>query len=686
MTRRWRWCLALLLLVPLVAAAAQVPVELLFDDGRRMFDQLEYDKAKRSFDQVITAMLGEATLQKPEMLAQAYDLRAQSRFALGDQIGAEQDLIALLRVVPDYKLAASVSPRVVALFENKRRTTVGQVSVSLNPPGDAQIDGRPYALRAEPLVVDLTLGEHRFVASKPGYESVTQTFMVTAGETVALPVVLTRTSATLAITSIPDDVEVIFDGERRGLTRKGDASSPESAPLVLSDLAPGVHRLQLRRACYVPVERQINIERPMDLRVGPLSLVPAVANVKVESPQAGAAVLLDGVVKGQAPLQLSDMCEGPHTIEVRASNGRFVDRREWKAGDTATLTAVLRSVFPIVAVTTSPGRNPDTLRAEVERALGTTRNLMVYAPTAAELQAVQAELANVPAGWLSADPGAAPRTPRDVSRELGRTLATKLDAQGLTTINVASNPSVVRVAILASGSGEPDVLLLNLTDSASRARLIEALAAPLPPLLMPSIETAVVDLAGVRGAVVIQASGVGAKAGLAAGDSPIASVAELRARIAAVQPPGTELSLDVKGSTGTARKATVAVAMLPDATQWRDPAPLSNLALVELQRALTQASTPADRSAVLLNLAIVHMRLSNWTEADSTLAQVQLPEGRGVSAGTIAYLRGRCLEELGRIVEAQAQYTAAAAANDARLWNDGPLVAPLALQRLQARR
>jgi predicted negative regulator of RcsB-dependent stress response len=126
--------------------------------------------------------------------------------------------------------------------------------------------------------------------------------------------------------------------------------------------------------------------------------------------------------------------------------------------------------------------------------------------------------------------------------------------------------------------------------------------------------------------------------------------------------------------------------MVVDTMPMRDPSIFYNLALLDLRRRAARTAPPAETAAVNLNLAVVLMRLANWDEALTTLGRVQLPEGAGVSVGTVAYLRGLCLEGAGRTTEAQAAFAAAANAGEARLSSEGPLIAPLARARLQAGR
>jgi hypothetical protein len=666
--------------------------ELLFDQGKRSFDAFTYDQAVPVFDRLIALLTAGGQVQRPDLLVQAYELRARSRFALGDPAGTEQDFSALLVIKADFKLSAGVSPRVVTVFNSVRRLTIGQITASMTPPGEVQIDGRPYALQSDPQPIDLPAGEHQVNATRPGYRPVTQRFTVTAGDISPLTLTLERVSATLTIVSVPDGVEVTVDGTSRGQTQGGTGPTESSAPFLVNDLSTGSHRLQLHRDCYKDLERTITVEKPDDLQAGPLRLTPALANVRILMAEPGGAVFLDRAARGTAPAEFT-VCEGPHAIEVKGPKGRFVDRRDWKTGDNAVLEVELRSAFPIVAVKSVSGMTVDQLRANVERALATSKHVLVYSPTAAELDAaVRGE--NIPADWLGVDSvdtsQTAPRIPREVKRDLGRSLARKLEVQGVAAIAAGPDPYTVTVSLLAAGSGDPDVITINMADAASQARGAALLGAPLPPIVGPSIETSVVDLTGVQGAVVVRTGGVGAKAGLAAGDvivgaggTPIASVAELRAKISAVRPPAAPLSLDVKGPGGTPRKVDVTVTTAPDTIPLRDPGLLYNRALVELGDAVRTAVTPLEKATAHLNLAIVHMRLGNWEEAQTELKDAQLPDGAGVSAGTVAYLTGLCLDSVGRTADARVAFTKAAAAPLARLANDGPLIAPLAQQKLQ---
>ena len=675
-------------------AASGTP-DFLFDQGKRLFDAFQYDQAVPNFNSVIAQLTAPGAPAKPDLLVKAYELRARSRFAQGDSLGTEQDFSALLAIQPSFKLAPGISPRVVSVFEQVRKVTIGQVAASLNPPGNVDIDGHPYTLAAEPQLIDLPAGQHKLTATRTGYQPVTQEFTITASQVSPLALTMDRSSSTLTVVSIPDGVEVMLDGTSRGKTVRNTGSEDGTASLLLTDLASGTHKLQLVRACYTSVEQSVNIDQPGDLRTDPLRLSSTVATARVTASEPGATIFIDGVSRGQAPSDYNDICAGSHLIEVRGSTGRFIDRRDWKAGDNTTITATLRSAFPIVAAKAGAGLTADQVKANAERALAPARQVLIYSPAATDLDAaVRGE--SMPPDWLNVDPAAPadapPKVPRDVTRDLGKHLASKLGAQGVAIISPGTDAYTFTVSLLAAGSADPDVVTIPGADAAAKSAAMAKLDAPLPPLVRPSIETSVVDLAGTSGAVVIRPGGVGAKAGLVVGDvivgaggAPVASVADLRARLAAVKAPSTDIALDVKKAAGDTRKVTVVLAFAADALPMRDPNLLYNHLLISLQDAAKVARTPAERSAAALNLAIVDMHLGNYDDAETALGDAHLADGSGVSAGTVAYLSGVCLEALGKSAEAQAAFTKAAAATQARLSVEGPLVAPLARQRLAHR-
>lgn len=661
--------------------------QLLMQEARRLFEAFQYETAIPTFDRIVTTLGKPASQAGIELLAQALELRARAHFATGNTAATETDLAQLLAARPEHTLPAGVSPRIVKLFDTVKTRTVGQLVLTLTPPGEIDIDGRRYTVGAKP--IDLAAGEHTLKAARPGYRSVSQPFTIVAGQPATLAVAMERVSATLTIATAPAGVEVLIDGVARGATPKGDGPDL-SGPLLIGDLAPGPHRLQLRRDCYGTIDRQITIERPEDVAIEPVRMPPAVAAVNIETSEPGAIIFLDGRERGPAPAELNAVCEGFHAIEVRSRRGRFIDRRQWRTGDKGTLKASLRPAFALVGATGVEGPAAVELQRSAERAITDARSVLVYTPAEGELEAALRE--ENATDWVGFDHSSLTREAR---REMGLKLTARLQSQGVAWVAPAQgDPNSLVLSLLASGSGEPDRFMFRPSDQESRAAALAALGSAPLSFLRSSIQTVVVDLAGVPGAAVIRAPavGAGARAGLAPGDvvvgaggQPVASVAELNARIALAK-ANENFALEVRGRDGATRAVTVAVSELPGTIPMRDRTLLYNKVLLEIQDAVRIAKTPVAQGAARLNLAIVHMRLQNWDDARLEFEQIKLPDGPGVSAGTVAYLLGLTYEALGRTADAETAFTRAAAAQESTLSDEGPLVRSLAQQKLKPTR
>lgn len=674
------------------ASPASATAQASFNEGKRLYDRAQYPQALPFLDTVIATLapaLQALPLADRDLLVEAYKLRGRARF--NESLpGVEDDFAALLAIRPS-SVAGDMSVRTEQVFNNVKKRLVGQVRLTMTPAIDATVDGRSYTADQLAQPMEMLAGEHTIAAIRMGYRPLSQPFTVVAGQMTEVTAAMERVSATIAITTIPDGVEVIVDNIPRGVTAKA-ATAGQSEPLIVGDLGVGQHIVLLRRACYKDLPLTFTINQPEDLELRPQQLAPAVATAKIEASERGAAIFVDGVERGRTPAELNAICEGPHLIEVRSPRGRFIDRRTWGAGENATIQAELRTSFAIVSASVAGSVLPAAFKASVERALGPAGRVLVYAPGDAELEKALSE-ETVPADWLAAELGrGAPRPmTRDTRRDIGRKLAARLNAQGVAAI-ASGNADQVTLTLLAAGSGDPDVLAFDLRDPASYGRAAAQLGAPPPPLVKPSIETSVIDVADSPGAAVVRANGAGSRAGLMPGDvivslgsTSIASVGELRAKMMSIQ-ANTPLDLQVRTLAGASKAATLTPVLVADTLPMRDPTLVYNRLLIDLQEAIRSAGGPVDEASAHLNLGIVHMRLGNWDDAIRELQQVTLTDGPGVSAGTVNYLLGVAYEAIGRIPEAQSALTKASASEQARLGDEGPLVAPLARQKLRTLR
>jgi tetratricopeptide (TPR) repeat protein len=664
--------------------ASEQPADLaaLLQEGIRLYNESNHQQAVMTLDTIIGAATPSDASQR-DLLARAYEYRARARYSIRpDKAAAESDFASLLQLRPGYQ-PLGMSPVVVQIFTAVRTRVLGDLILQLTPPGPIEIDGVAYTATAEPLTVPLSAGEHTIVSNRRGYRSLEQRFVIPAGQLTPLSLALERTSATLFVRTIPSGVEVLVDGVSKGVTAPGTDANGVSEALVIPELDIKTYAVRYQRSCYYTQERSLQVTQLADLNNEPLQLEQAVATVTLRLSDPDATTYVDGR-RGPSASDVGTLCEGEHLIDVRSPRGRFIDQRYWRPGDKETLTAVIRPAFAIVVNSPPSGITGTQFRTLTQRALADAKGALIFGPADEELTSVLREP-------ISPDFFHGTTAAAALARgERGARLSADLGVQGLAAIESSGDPDTVRLSLLTAGSMEPETLTLNLKDPVSLASVVAALAADLPPLTRTSLEALIIDVANTPGAVVVRPypNGIAASVNLAPGDvitdvggSGVGSVADLFRELD--KNPGQLVTLTVRSLAGATRSVPILVKIIPDTLPLADKRLVYNGILLRLRERLREA-TPADAGAVRLNLAIVEMRLGQYQQAIAQFEQVQLPDGAGVSAGTVSYLLGLCYEALGRRAEATTAYTNASKSTDSRLSYMGPPTAPLAQERLQS--
>lgn len=645
-------------------------------------------------------------------LIEAYELRARARFGLADAPGASTDLEALLKLNPDHTLPAEVSPRFVRLFESVRQARTGEIVLTIAPDNaEADVDGNPLAGRTG--TIRLTADTHVISAKRKGYRPQSQTIRVEPGAKQEVTLTLERQYATASFVTSPPGVEVFVDDVSKGITQGGELAADAqevatrlgvpvaalSAPLVVSELSAASHRIEFRRPCFVTKPGTLPITALTDIAVEPIKLEPATAQLTFEAGiPAGSVVHIDDVSRGTATTLT--VCEGSHIVEVRSPTGRYVERVPALRGKEYLIRAKVKPAF---AVLSSAGgesvRRADDIRLVLEERLRSAESVTLYAPPAQAAGDVLKK-AGLPATWLDFSRlkqplGQAATFSADARRKLSTTLSSQLEAQGVAAITVvsSSDPPDIRVSLLASGSSEPDVLEIRLSEPASIRTAIAALSFSMP-LFSPSAGLLTLDVLDppAPGAVVakVDPAGPAAAAGLAPGDvivaadgQPVPDASALEVAMKAALAAG-RLSIDVRDRNGAARRADLTIVRAPRAITSVDQTILFNTLLVNLRNRLGAARGTPDEHVLRLNIGIALIALGNWQDAATELEQVRLKPGSGVAEGTLQYYRGLCYEALSRFAEAETAWNAAKA-SDAWLTEDGPPIRRLAEEKLAAK-
>jgi hypothetical protein len=686
-------------LIP-VAVHAQGP-DPAYLEAKRLFDGLDYDNAVRALDQAIALLQGRQPQdpQRRPLLASAYEMRARSKFGIGDQTGAQADFVALLKIDPGYMIAAAVSPRVVALFEAAAKETVTTLTLSVAPAtAKASLDDAPVTAGAIPIAV----GDHVLTVDRQGYRAVRQTVSVEAGKPAEVSIVLERIASLLHLMTVPADVDVTIDGIKRGkmaagppapeyadaVARAGVPAAQVSSAMVITDLQPGSHLVELTRDCYTRVEQRVAIEKIDDYTVGPVVLQRAVASLSIRANEPGAQLFIDGQARGTAPFATLELCEGEHAVELRSTAGRSFKRVLARSGERIAVDATIKPALAIVSATGQTPGSPD-LRVVVERVLEPLQGTTLFAPPADQAeQALKA--AQLPAAWLALDANKRPADPstdmvQPARRDAATRLATIFGAQGVASVTVVGRNSIV-LSMLAAGSGQPDVVAVSLDSPESIAAAIRQLDRT-PSFLRPSIGISAIDVADITGAVVISVSGPAAGAGIRSGDivtkangQPINNAGALTTLLAGKK-LDEDLSLEVKDRAGAVKRADVKVQLSPQLIGIADQTLFANRMLLAVRARLSAQNTPAEEAVLRLNLGAALAHVEAWAEARTELQRVMLPEGPGIGNGTVQYLLGLCADKLGNRAEAEAAMKAAAA-SESLLTENGPPVKQLAEAKL----
>jgi hypothetical protein len=687
--------LLLLLLALCAPAFAQEPADLV--EGRRLFDALEYDQALPFLDRAIALLEPQAARDPASRTAliAAFETRARARFGIGNREGAVADFRALLGLEPGFTFADGVSPRVIAILDEVRVATIGSIELTLDP-SDAQlvVDGVPRTAGNGRLAV--AAGAHTLRVSRIGFRAIDQPVTVLAGQSLPLRITLARTSSVVTMFTTPPGAEVFVNGVSKGRTEPAAAVATAAAvaaqlqvpveqiaALVLTDIATGTFDVEFRRDCYVTERRRISIGELGDLSVEPVTLKPSVGSLVLDSEPAGAAVLIDGDARGEAPATIDSVCAGTHVVEFRSSVGRSVERISLEPGASLTIRGRVRPAFALLTADVGTAADP---RVAVERAFSAADTVVLYAPPADVLKEVVAQ-SGATAEWFGV--GASDTNPPTDLRDRVRRLAEGLGAQGLAWVQpVRPGSTEVRLALITPGSTDPDEIAVTLDQPESVKQALDRLQTPLV-LTRGSLGATVIDVLDIKGAIVMEVDPgqAAAEAGLAPGDliqqldgQPVDSALDLESKLGSRQ-PGQQVSLGIRTRAGQTQSFPVVLRRVPAMVTSSDRFQPANVTVAALRALMATTTDPAIQPIVRLNLAAALLRAGDSAEALALLKDTTLPPGPGVSAGTVLYLLGEASLAQGDQAAARQAWESARQA-DGRLTDDGPSVKALAERAL----
>lgn len=206
------------------------------------------------------------------------------------------------------------------------------LSVSVNAPGATVTVGERAPLPAPVEGLLLEKGSYAITATAEGYLPESRTIDIPGGgtrESVAFS--LTRSTATLAVSTVPAGAELYAEGHFLGTT-----------PIEL-DVQPGSYRLFARIEGYKDWTFSVTVDEGEDITLPTHTFELPDGSLAITSTPAGAAVIVGGKTVATTPAQI-DLRPGTHTIHVA---------RDGYAEATLT-TAIQSGITSEATVTLSP--------------------------------------------------------------------------------------------------------------------------------------------------------------------------------------------------------------------------------------------------------------------------------------------------------------------------------------------
>jgi tetratricopeptide (TPR) repeat protein len=607
------------------------------------------------FEAVISA--ASSWLARPDLsqddLAAALRLRAQARVGLGELPKAEEDWRRLLAIDPEYApdpLATGRKAR--ERFDKLQAAVVGTVRFVLDPPeAVVTAEGKLLRIPADG-TVRLPVGTTRLSVASPGFDGAQIGVDVVAGRVTPVEVRLVPNARKVVVRTDPEGVEVWFDGNRLGTTRRDAASGATPAGIAALELDPlpiGEYVLELRKECYrttrLNVLVNVDVLDRSPIQMAPVLLGPARAAVTFAGGTPGAEILWGGESVATLPTEGPvALCAGSKLLEARAS-GRAVWRGSIEIPEEGALE-----------VDVAPRPNAAIFGAErwpaelepLSRSFGWMAGLPL--PERADLA--------TPGGWESVV------LPPDTD------LAVAIVASGAP---VATSP---RVYVFSPWLGT----VTQVTQPPDRIAR--------PAWSKPLLGWRLVD-AGAAAPMVadVVAGGPAARAGVTAGERVVAIGGRSVAAVVDVEAAAVESNAGVATEVALVAAgggAPRSVKIVPVASPLvREPEGATTVErAVAAAFAAVDGAGSADAPAALATLGAILLREGQAGRAIDVLRRVRFDGRPGVGDGTVAYMLGRALEFLGRDEEAREAFSKARASNATAVSDEGPEVGPAAADHL----
>jgi formylglycine-generating enzyme required for sulfatase activity len=201
----------------------------------------------------------------------------------------------------------------------------------------------------------LISGEHELLLKAEGYHSLNPSLSISKEQNQHFTFELKRLPGHLQVqTGEVTDAEIFIDDVSLGQT-----------PSLIRDIEAGEHQLRIVAERYFPFEQQLIIEGLDKEQSFTTELIPAWAEVTLDSDPQGADIFLDGELFGQTPFD-AEILEGHHEIGMKLSGFKlWQDEVNVVANESMELTDItLQPVDAVLFLVSDPPRANATADGE----------------------------------------------------------------------------------------------------------------------------------------------------------------------------------------------------------------------------------------------------------------------------------------------------------------------------------
>lgn len=156
---------------------------------------------------------------------------------------------------------------------------------------------------ATPLfLTDLPFGQHTMQLSKPGYIEKTIDLTISGRAPKYMNEILTPSSATLMVESIPSGASITLNGASHGVT-----------PATIDEVPEGTALLALRLDGHRPFSENLTLSAGQEAQIT-AELEPIPASLRIVTIPIGARVYVNNQFQGKSPVSLHDLTPGEYRI------------------------------------------------------------------------------------------------------------------------------------------------------------------------------------------------------------------------------------------------------------------------------------------------------------------------------------------------------------------------------------